>query len=298
MARLVVLNLGKGAIQTCTTTGAGLTVLIDSVPHSPDGVVVDDANGHLYWTNMGAYYRANDGFLERADLDGTNRRTLIPSGGTCTPKQLAADWAHGKLYWCDREGMRVMRANLDGSGVETIVQNGSTESDREDETTHCVGIALDPDRGYVYWTQKGAPNAGEGRIFRAPMRPPAGTPASSRTDIELLWASLPEPIDLSLDPDAAVLYWTDRGAEPEGNTLNRAELPPAGDTGEPPEVLDSGYAEAIGLVRDAESGSLFVTDLGGHVRKCDPERKTSEIVVEPGDKLSGIAVTHRDPESA
>jgi hypothetical protein len=24
----------------------------------------------------------------------------------------------GKLYWCDREGMRVMRANLDGSQVE------------------------------------------------------------------------------------------------------------------------------------------------------------------------------------
>jgi hypothetical protein len=27
----------------------------------------------------------------------------------------------GKLYWCDREGMRVMRANLDGSQVETLV---------------------------------------------------------------------------------------------------------------------------------------------------------------------------------
>jgi hypothetical protein len=27
----------------------------------------------------------------------------------------------GKLYWTDREGMRVMRANLDGSKIETLV---------------------------------------------------------------------------------------------------------------------------------------------------------------------------------
>jgi sugar lactone lactonase YvrE len=28
----------------------------------------------------------------------------------------------GKLYWSDREGMRVMRANLDGSQLETLVE--------------------------------------------------------------------------------------------------------------------------------------------------------------------------------
>src|SRR5882724_4411201 len=42
----------------------------------------------------------------------------------------------GKLYWCDREGMR---ANLDGSQIETLVQMGEGEDDRRDQTRWCVG---------------------------------------------------------------------------------------------------------------------------------------------------------------
>ena len=38
---------------------------------------------------------------------------------TFTPKQLKIDEASGKLYWSDREGMRVMRSNMDGSNIET-----------------------------------------------------------------------------------------------------------------------------------------------------------------------------------
>jgi hypothetical protein len=56
----------------------------------------------------------NDGSIERADLDGQNRTIIVPQGGTFTPKQLYLDKKNGKLYWSDREGMRVMRSNLDG----------------------------------------------------------------------------------------------------------------------------------------------------------------------------------------
>ena len=59
--------------------------------------------------------KLNDGSIERADLDGENRRFIVAPGGTFTPKQLHLDKTNGKLYWSDREGMRVMRANLDGS---------------------------------------------------------------------------------------------------------------------------------------------------------------------------------------
>jgi hypothetical protein len=64
----------------------------------------------------------NDGCIERADLDGQNRTMIVPPGGTFTPKQLHLDSENGKLYWSDREGMRVMRSNLDGSKIETLVQ--------------------------------------------------------------------------------------------------------------------------------------------------------------------------------
>ena len=51
-----------------------------------------------------------------------------------------------KLYWSDREGMRVMRCDLDGSNVETLVQTGQGDQDRRDETNWCVGRRRRPRR--------------------------------------------------------------------------------------------------------------------------------------------------------
>ena len=36
--------------------------------------------------------------------------------------------------------------------------------------------------------------------------------------------ALPEPIDLDLDIAARMMYWTDRGDPPRGNTVNRAPM--------------------------------------------------------------------------
>ena len=45
----------------------------------PDGVADDVQAGHIYWTNVGLP-SANDGAIERVDLDGANRTT--PEGGS------------------------------------------------------------------------------------------------------------------------------------------------------------------------------------------------------------------------
>ena len=92
----------------------------------------------------------------------------------------------------------------------------------KDLTKWCVGVTVDPDRGQIYWTQKGPDNAGKGRIFRAKIDIPNGETAANRTDIELLFDGLPEPIDLELDLKNRFVYWTDRGDPPLGNTVNRA----------------------------------------------------------------------------
>jgi sugar lactone lactonase YvrE len=89
--------------------------------HLPDGIVVDAEAGHIYWTNMGIP-SLNDGSIERADIDGKNRKTIVAQGDSHTPKQIILDKKGGKLYWCDREGMRVMRCNLDGSQLETLIE--------------------------------------------------------------------------------------------------------------------------------------------------------------------------------
>src|ERR1700691_3468763 len=111
--RLFVLELNAGRIHSMNIDGSSRKTIVSDC-HLPDGIVVDAEAGHIYWTNMGIP-NLDDGSIERADLDCGSRRVIVPQGVTHTPKQLHLNKGSGKLYWCDREGMRVMRANLDGS---------------------------------------------------------------------------------------------------------------------------------------------------------------------------------------
>ena len=43
--------------------------------------------------------KANDGSILRSDFDGKHMTTIIPPGGTFTPKQLQIDKVNRKLYW-------------------------------------------------------------------------------------------------------------------------------------------------------------------------------------------------------
>ena len=94
--------------MSCNPDGSDLKTIVSEGRKLPDGIVVDPDAGHIYWTNMGIP-NANDGSVMRADLDGANITTIVPEGATHTPKQLQLDKKNGKLYWSDREGMRVMR---------------------------------------------------------------------------------------------------------------------------------------------------------------------------------------------
>ncbi|GKZ62089.1 hypothetical protein AnigIFM49718_009159 [Aspergillus niger] len=148
--------------MSCQPDGSSLKEIVTDLQTLPDGVAVDSANGHIYWTNMGERM-VNDGSIQRCDISGGNIRTIVPPGRTHTPKQLKI--ANQKLYWCDREGMQVMRANLDGSEVEVLHRAGVTEEDREDRRNWCVGIAVDESRGKLYWTQKGQSKGSQGKIM-------------------------------------------------------------------------------------------------------------------------------------
>ena len=98
--RLFVLDASAGRILSMKTDGSDGRVIVTGC-RMPDGVVVDSEAGHIYWTNMGVP-SMNDGSIERADVDGRNRKTIVPEGGTFTPKQLQLDRTNRKLYWSDR----------------------------------------------------------------------------------------------------------------------------------------------------------------------------------------------------
>ena len=290
VGRLFLLNVapvGAGQVLSMNPDGSGKKVLV-SGRLLPDGIVVDVEAGHIYWTNMGVPSK-NDGYIERADLDGANRKTIVPPGATFTPKQLHLEKASGKLYWSDREGMRVMRANLDGSELETLVQTGEGDADRRDLTKWCVGIAVDPDRGHIYWTQKGPDNAGLGRLLRAGIDIPKGQSATTRKDIEVLYDGLPEPIDIELDRENRLMYWTDRGDPPRGNTVNRAPMD-AGRNGRPaPEILFTHLMEGIGIALDLKGGRMFMTDLAGSVYSARLDGSRPTVLLMAQGNLTGIA---------
>jgi hypothetical protein len=285
--RLFILDLSGGRVFSTNPDGSNKKVLVTDCRH-PDGIVVDAQAGHIYWTDMGVPNR-NDGAIERADLDGRNRMTVVPEGSTFTPKQLHLDKQGGKLYWCDREGMRVMRSNLDGSKIETLVQTGQGDADRSDARNWCVGISVDTQRGQIYWTQKGPDDGGQGRICRAGCEIPAGQSAATRADIEVLYDGLPEPIDLELDLKNRMMYWTDRGDPPRGNTVNRAPMDADSNMRPEPWILFTHLMEGIGIALDLKGERMFMTDLAGSVYACQLDGSNKKTLLYVQGNLTGVA---------
>jgi sugar lactone lactonase YvrE len=283
--RLFVLELSSGGrVFSLKPDGSDLRTLVTGAGRLPDGVVVDVEAGHLYWTNMGVPDR-NDGYIERTDLDGRNRKTIVPEGATHTPKQVHLEKKSGKLYWCDREGMRVMRANLDGSQIETLVQTGEGDAASRDASNWCVGIAVDAERRQLYWTQKGADNAAQGKILRANLEIPKGQTAANRNDITVLFDKLPEPIDLEIDAANRVLYWTDRGNPPRGNSVSRMRI----DDKPRQEIVLTDLMEGIGIALDVPGNRMFVTDLAGSVYCATLDGQDKRVIGFAQGNLSGIA---------
>lgn len=271
---LITLQLRPAAIVEFPLYDAPPRTIFTVTDGFPDGVWLDEPHGMLYWTNMGNLtdgreeFASKDGSVQCCDLNGQQHRILVGNGAVTTPKQLTADPDSGFLYWCDREGMAVMRCRMDGSQLETLVRRGQTEQDRLEVERHCVGIALDPSRRHIYWTQKGPAKGGKGRIFRAGINIPEGQTADNRTDISLLIDGLPEPIDLAFGEVSGRLYWTDRGAPPNGNSLNSATITDDGQLVHH-HVLVTGLQEGIGLTVDEQDNKAYVTDLGGYIREIN-----------------------------
>ena len=282
--RLFVLELNAGRIHSMNTDGTDKKTIVTDC-RFPDGIVVDVEAGHIYWTNMGVP-NLNDGSIERVEIDGKNRKVIVPQGTTFSPKQIHLDKENGKLYWCDREGMRVMRVNLDGSQIETLIETGRGDADRRDQTRWCVGITLDPKRGKMYWTQKGPSKGNKGRIFRANIEISKSETALRRSDIEVLYDGLPEPIDLELDLENRILYWTDRGDPPRGNSVSRAPIDGKSQT---PELLVTHLMEGIGIALDVPRDRMFITDFAGSIYSANLDGSNERNFLYSQGNLTGIA---------
>jgi len=300
--KLLLLNIYQGAYpgeisnDKLLSSGQILEVPLDNSPAQPVALVndqkmpdgIDVSGDRMYWTCMGNPSE-NDGAVYSAKLDGSDIKTVIPAGKVHTPKQIHIDHESSKLYFCDREGLQIQRSNFDGSKHEIILRNGDWQTEKDkvaDQTNWPVGITVSNKLKRMFWTQKGGSKAGHGRIFSAGLDAPSDP--SARKDIEVILEDLPEPIDLEFNDDDQILYWTDRGEIPFGNTLNKIKI---GDQSSEHQIIANGFGEAIGLRLDKEKQCIYVADMSGRLWECAtkpaPKKKIYEAA---GHAYTGLAI--------
>jgi hypothetical protein len=241
----------------------------------------------------------NDGAVWCSNLDGSDPKPLMSPGICHTPKQISLDRSSRRVYVADREGLRIHSANYDGTGYEVVVQTGDYEVDADRNNPHlwCVGVAVSQKLGKLFWTQKGPSKGSQGRIMVADLQMPPGTCARSRRDVTTVAKGLPEPVDLDIDDEEGIIYWTDRGELPFGNTLNKQGLSPlvCGDgRGIQRTILAQGFGEAIGLQVDRYNDCVWVADLCRRLWKCDRKGPAKKLKVFE-DELAvsgGLAIVH------
>ena len=105
------------------------------IAESANGVAV--GGGKIYWTSQTS---ASAGTINSANLDGTNATTL--NSVRSVPMGIAVDTAGSKVYWTASSG-KIKRANLNGSGSETVLPGLSDPTD------------IVVSNGFIYWTEGG-----------------------------------------------------------------------------------------------------------------------------------------------
>ncbi|KAK8169207.1 hypothetical protein BKA80DRAFT_326225 [Phyllosticta citrichinensis] len=295
-----VTKFAQGRVVEISSDGKILRTLFEN-ELLPDGVDVSRAANRIFWTCMGMP-GAHDGAIYSAKLDGGDRRTLVSGGVINTPKQLVIEHASQKLYFSDREGLRVVRCNFDGSDLETLIQNGDSNdaAQRNDLSRWCVGITVVPQLGKFFWTQKGLPKSNTGRIFCANIATPPDQSPSSRSDVQCVLEGLPEPIDLDFHAETSSLYWTDRGELPFGNSLNRIQIDASGaavpfegltEARFKHQIVARKFNEAIGLRIDVKNGHVYVSDLGGNLYRVNLDGSgRTRLLLDDNCTFTGIAL--------
>ena len=225
----------EGIIYRANLDGSNVEALVTE-EHLPYSLALDVAGGQIYWTGINPV--AGEGIIYRANLDGSNVEPLITRSSEALVG-LALDVAGDQIYWTasaiDSEGFTgeegiIYRANLDGSNVETLI----------DEQNVPLFLALDVAGGQIYWTAWTAIDpegfAEEGIIYRANL---------DGSNVETLIDEQNVPGVLALDVAGGQIYWTaiDSESFTEEGIIYRANL-----DGSNVETLITGLEEAVVIV--------------------------------------------------
>nr|XP_039251753.1 low-density lipoprotein receptor-related protein 2-like [Styela clava] len=160
---------------------------------APVSLTYDTNDKRVYVGSGGkiSYFEWNSQFPSMKDILTTEIRAV---------EGLDYDWVHKRIYFTDYLNQYIGLTHLDGSNTSILIRG--VERPR--------GIALDPCRKYMYWTDWG----NSPKIERATL---AGNVRTTLVNTNLRW-----PNGLSLDLDEDKLYWTD--ANPNNEKIERCNL--------------------------------------------------------------------------
>ncbi|XP_062373779.1 low-density lipoprotein receptor-related protein 6 isoform X2 [Sardina pilchardus] len=236
---------------------ANATVVVSGLE---DAAAVDYvySQGLIYWSDVSEEAIKRTVFNHSGGASSPSGVQATVVSGLASPDGLACDWLGKKLYWTDSETNRIEVAELDGS-LRKVLFWQDLDQPR--------AIALDPERGYMYWTDWGEVP----KIERAGMD---GTSRQMIIDTDIYW-----PNGLTLDYDEKQLYWADA----KFNFIHRSSL-----DGTSREVVVGGelpHPFALTLFE----GTLFWTDWTTHsVHSCnkltgDDRREIHSNIFSPMD---------------
>ena len=93
----------------------------------------------MFWTDWGETPK-----IERAEMDGTNRRIIVRQN-IQWPNGLTIDYSAEKIYWTDAKLLYIAKANYDGSSRERIFKSPS-----QCPLSHPFALTLYENK--IYWT--------------------------------------------------------------------------------------------------------------------------------------------------
>ncbi len=291
-------DISTGRITRTNLDGTGLETFLDGLSNV-NAIAVDPAAGHVYWSAQGAGNTA----INRTNMDGsgTTELVLVDGGGI---DDIAVDPAGGKMYMTVAgSNDRLVRANLDGSGLEDL----TTSPDPQ-------GITLDLPNGKVYWTDEdrqlflranldgstveelgftGVAGQGidldetTGKVYFGVSGTDfyirrANSDGSQREDVLV---GVGSPYAVATDIDGGWIYWTSSGFGP--NALWRAPI----DGSSQPERLKSSLRSPEGIALDLTAGKVYWTErFDGTIKRADLDGANEEELLEDLSRPTSLAL--------
>ncbi|KAF8363794.1 hypothetical protein PRIPAC_90717 [Pristionchus pacificus] len=119
-------------------------VLFADAMEEPRAIAVDPKKGLIFWSDWGSQAR-----IERAGMDGENRRVILTGKNIKWPNGLALDLLEERLYWADAKVKSIFSSDYYGNDVKVVLHSHSF-------LRHPFSLAIFEDRVfYTDWEHDG-----------------------------------------------------------------------------------------------------------------------------------------------